>query len=272
MSGDEEPRKKKVLFDLGFGCGQQTLYLMNRDDGSKERREEGATKPLFDRYIGITIDKMQYDFAKGRVDAIKETKQSATSTDVFCADAADPSSWPSELQHAVSSTFSVEGGTVTMQNEAERYVLALDTLYHFRPSRHQIFKYSHSTLHANFLAFDIFRAPPPPKHTLRSILNSIFLRVLTPGLSAPFSNFVTFDAYKAQLQEVGYAAEDITIEDITNDVFPGLATFLETRQRELTALGLSGFSKWRISGWLFRWLASGDVLRAGVVVAKWKRH
>lgn len=228
-------------------------------------------KPLFDRYIGITIDKMQYDFAKRRIDAAKRETQTKTVTDVFCADAADPSSWPSELQDAISSTFLAEEGRTATENRTERYVLALDTLYHFRPSRREIFKYSHSTLQANFLAFDMFLAPPPPKRTLKTILNSLFLRILTPGLSAPFSNFVTFDTYNLQLQEAGYAAEDITIEDITDDVFPGLATFLETRYQELAALGLTGFSKWRISGWLFRWLAAGDVLRAGIVVARRKR-
>ena len=267
-----EGRKKKALLDLGIGCGQQTLYLMNRGSGSAGRRESDMTTPLFDRYIGITIDKMQYDFAKRRVDAAKGETRTKTVTDVFCADAADPSSWPCELQDAISSTFLVKGDRTATESGTEGYVLALDTLYHFRPSRREIFKYSHSTLQANFLAFDMFLARPPSKRTLRSIFNSLFLRLLTPGLSAPFSNFITFEAYKLQLQEAGYAAEDIAIEDITDDVFPGLATFLETRKRELAALGLTGFSKWRISGWLFRWLAAGDVLRAGVVVARRKRR
>ena len=254
--GPKGSRKKRVLLDLGFGCGQQTLYLMNRDEESQ----------LFDRYIGITIDKTQYDFARSRVDAVKARKQTTTTTntEIFCADAADPGSWPRDLENVMSSTFQTDG--------TERYVLALDTLYHFRPSRRNIFKYAHSTLHANFFAFDIFRAPPPAKSTLKSTFNSLFLRILTPGLAAPFSNFVTPEAYKAQLQDAGYEEQDISIEDITSDVFPGLATFLETRQRELAALGLGGFSKWRVSGWLFRWLAGGDVLRAGVIFAKWRRN
>ncbi|KAL1956525.1 hypothetical protein VTO42DRAFT_7088 [Malbranchea cinnamomea] len=262
-------KKRRVLLDLGFGCGEQTLYLMRR----KEEGDDGEENaPLFERYVGITLDKTQYAFAKVRIDAAKGKNAHTTArTDIFCADAAKPSSWPLELQEAVDSAFRTSQDGEAADRETERYVLALDTLYHFRPSRREIFRYSHSALRANFLAFDIFLAPPPASRTLKSILDSLFLRLLTPALSAPFSNFVTQEAYKAQLKAAGYAEEDITIDDITDDVFPGLATFLETRQRDLTALGLSGFSKWRISGWLFRWLAAGDVLRAGVVVARWRR-
>jgi poly(rC)-binding protein 2/3/4 len=254
--------KRRVLLDLGFGCGDQTLYLMQKQDESG-----GTVTPLFSRYIGITIDKTQFDFAKARIDAAKSsdphTRAEGGDTTVFCADAADPSSWPADLRQSICTAFTKD------KVQCESYVLALDTLYHFRPSRRKIFEYSHSSLQAHFLAYDLFLATPS-SHRLKAALNTLLIRILAPALSAPFSNFLTPAAYRDQLRQAGYADEDISIEDITEDVFPGLAGFLENRQREINALGLSGFTKWRISGWLFRWLAGGDVLRAGIIVAKWK--
>jgi poly(rC)-binding protein 2/3/4 len=255
-------RTRRVLLDLGFGCGDQTLYLMQKQDESG-----GTATPLFSRYIGITIDKTQFDFAKARIDAAKSsdshTRAEDEDTTVFCADAADPSSWPTDLRQSICAAFTED------RVQCERYVLALDTLYHFRPSRCKIFQHSHSSLRAHFLAYDLFLATPS-SHTLKTTLNTLLTRILAPALSAPYSNLLTPAAYRTQLREAGYADEDISIEDITEDVFPGLAGFLENRQREIKALGLSGFTKWRISGWLFRWLAGGDVLRAGIVVAKWR--
>lgn len=275
------------MLDLGFGCGEQSLYLMNREDTNLPKAENaprnGVSTPLFQHYIGITLDRVQYEFANSRLPEVfarngraenqisfKAPSSGAQTVQMFCGDAANPASWPTELQEAISEAFTQEinGGDYHRALETERYVLALDSAYHFQPSRQNIMRYSHSILRANFLAFDIFLAPA--SSGFRSIFNALFLRFLTPALSAPFSNFVSPSAYITQLKEAGYVEEDITIEDITADVFPGLAAFLGRRDQQLAALGLTGFLKWRISGWLFGWLSTGDVLRAGIVVARRK--
>ncbi|OJD15444.1 hypothetical protein AJ78_04285 [Emergomyces pasteurianus Ep9510] len=339
--------KKRVILDVGFGCGAQTLYLMRKkvaarkglgdeeveeeeeeveedDDKIRVNRQDNDDKtdgvenascieplpgsnacdssesvPLFQHYIGITIEKMQCGFARSRVaeaatrnrnDPVnkdgpsemwgKKQDQSIGGTvELFCADAAKPYAWSEEIQRSISTAFG-EGKYAEEErglggNPAEeRYVLGLDTLYHFSPSREELFEYSHSTLQATLLAFDLFLPAKPrsssPFDNVKRSLNTFALRCLTPALSAPFSNFVTIAEYKRLLEKAGYGLDDITIEDITDDVFPGLAKFFEKRIQEMTALGLEGFTKWRISGWLFRWLASGQVLRAGVVVARWK--
>ncbi|WEW58035.1 hypothetical protein PRK78_003502 [Emydomyces testavorans] len=257
----------------------------SRNIGSEAYPSDDKPASIFQHYVGITLDRTQYEFATSRVissgqdngerkdfsaQSAKPRPHTSETIQLFCGDAANPSSWPKELQQAVSIAFSQEKSQYSSHApEPERYVLALDSAYHFQPSRRPIFKYTHSVLHAHFLAFDIFLAPASSSR-LRSFVNNFALRVLTPSLSAPFSNFVPPSAYKTQLRDAGYAEEDIAIEDITDDVFPGLARFLERRDQQLAALGLSGFLKWRISGWLFRWLSAGDILRAGIVVAKWK--
>ncbi|KAI1913327.1 hypothetical protein LOZ61_002863 [Ophidiomyces ophidiicola] len=266
-------KTKRVLLDLGYGCGEQTLYLTRMAALRASSRETKTL--LFQHYIGITLDRTQYEFAKSRLKTSEyieptQTKlQSPKAPQLFCGDAGRPSSWPQELQQAVSLAFATERSQGSLSPiDTERYVLALDSAYHFQPSRREILNYSHCVLQAHFIAFDIFLAPP--SCSLRSVFNGVLLRLLTPALSAPFSNFMTMSAYKRELQEAGYAVENITIEDITEDVFPGLAGFLERRDQELAEFGLAGFSKWRMSGWIFKWLSFGDALKAGIVIAKWK--
>ncbi|KAL2362778.1 hypothetical protein RJZ56_004314 [Blastomyces dermatitidis] len=310
---------RRVILDVGFGCGEQTLYLMREKaavrkahGGSGEaaglishdendEKDDVETTPLFQHYIGITLEKMQCAFAQSRVaEAARNCntsadKDSGSSQDwgkrrkqpiggvveLFCGDAAKPHAWSEEIQRSISTAFrkgeyAEEGGGDDGGEKPaeERYVLGLDALYHFNPSRQELFEYSYSTLQATILAFDLFLPPKShsssPLETVKRSLNTFALRCLTPALSAPFSNFVTIAEYKRLVEKAGYGPEHITIEDITEDVFPGLAQFFEKRIQEMSALGLKGFTKWRVSGWLFRWLAGGQVLRAGVVVAKWK--
>ncbi|KAK2750573.1 hypothetical protein FQN57_002644 [Myotisia sp. PD_48] len=270
-------KSRRVLLDLGFGCGEQTIYMMVKN----------ASKNWFDEYIGITLDKIQCDYARKRINQNRkeqlhpkqdgcgsENENKSNNIHLFCADGARPQTWPQDLNDTISSKYigCTDDDDGKEPYDTDRYVLGLDSFYHFHPSRKEIFKYTYSTLHAHILAFDIFLAPPSHQSSSfpRNLMNRLFLRILTPALGAPFSNFITPDGYKAQLEEVGYAAENISIEDITDHVFAGLAHYLETRHQELTALGLSGFAKWQVAGWLFKWLSKGDILRAGIVVAKSK--
>ncbi|KAM5469160.1 hypothetical protein MauCBS54593_004512 [Microsporum audouinii] len=266
-TGVHPTRRRRVLLDLGFGCGEQTMHLMMNPT---------RPSPLFDEYIGVTLDKVQYEFAQRRLqqNIIQQKQQEASNGGLyeakgnialFCADAARPSTWSEELKRAVYNAF------IREEDNVERYVLGLDTLYHFHPSRQEIFKYAHSTLRANMLAFDLFLAPPNPSG-LKQALNTLFLRLLTPALGAPFDNFVSPAAYRAQLEGAGYLAENIMVDDITDGVFAGLAGFLEKRHQEMTGMGLGGYTKWQVAGWLFRWLSGGGILRAGIIVAQRTRE
>ncbi|PGH13031.1 hypothetical protein AJ80_06515 [Polytolypa hystricis UAMH7299] len=260
--------------------------------GLNYRPFRDAVPPLlFDRYIGITIDETQYAFAKSRVTRIMQEEEeeenfaSGRRVEMFHGDAAIPASWSEEIEDAMSSAFHTGGEKDDEEEEEEeeedadeRYVLALDTLYHFHPSRAAILKHTHSTLRATLLAFDLFLSPTPPS-TVPSYISYIILHLIAPLLSIPRANLITPTAYRSLLETAGYAPQNISIQDITPFVFPGLARYLETRDQELRVLGLSaGFTKWRVSGWVFAWLAKSGVLRAGVVVARWgsgreeKRH
>lgn len=85
-------------------------------------------------------------------------------------------------------------------------------------------------------------SPFPPSGLPRFLLHWIIL----PLLSVPSRNIVPISYLGASLVELGY--EDIEIEDISEDVFPGFAKFLGERE-ELS---------WRVMSRLVRWWSGGS--------------
>ena len=305
----DSPRKRSINFlDLGFGCGDQTLYITNRLTPNITVKS----------YIGITLSKVQYEFAKRRVlegwglmdillgrpesQKIAETKPAATplplddnhtkqNIRLYNTDASNPNTWPSSLhlsllplsspptlplsllhapqksppaiEHSSSSTYSLVPSEADIPDE--HWTLALDSLYHFRPSRVPILRYTHDKLHSNLLAFDLFR-PSTPKI---SPIRYLFLRAFCVIASIPYHNLLTKEQYIEMLVEnVGYHKEDILIQDISEFVFPGLSRFISQRTMEMERLGI----KWKYwSGFkAVAWAVQIGLFHGGVVVARWR--
>lgn len=57
-------------------------------------------------------------------------------------------------------------------------------------------------------------------------LQSTILRKFA-GLIMPKENVISTDQYVQQMQEMGY--QDVQLEDVTEDVFPGFVKFLKSR-------------------------------------------
>lgn len=205
------------------------------------------------RYIGITLDGAQYRLAKERFDSKTNGKAK-----LFCADAANPTTWTSELRSAISESLKAVDG----HSRQHRWVLALDTLYHFHPSRHAIFDYAAKDLDASIMAFDLLLGENISK------LDKLFLRLISRLLSAPFTNFITQEEYRAQLGQCGYDQEKIAIQDITQHVFQGLSDFLVRQDAGLRQIGVTSFMRFRLAGKLFGWFSKGNVVRACIVIAK----
>lgn len=105
---------------------------------------------------------------------------------LFCADAAKPGYWSDDIQRALqppsSSPQKGNKNELPSQNQKEEtYLLALDTLYHFRPSRTPLLTHAATTLHATLLAFDLLLAstttPPPTPHPpphLRRLRDAVY--------------------------------------------------------------------------------------------------
>lgn len=262
---DQSTRRIKCLIDLGIGCGDQTIYLMSdkpirpSDESWWDAREHCVK---FDHYLGITKDITQARYASERIteliQRIGEGKRRGPSgseepdVTIFCADAARPVSWDEKLQARVRRS---RGKT------HECWVLALDTAYHFSPSRWELIEYSHQHLAASFMAFDLCISPTA------TIRQKLMLRILTTLTNAPWCNFTTAIEYRARLVQAGYHDDRISITDVSENVFTPLAEFLERQDKRLSVMGL-GIGTLSIAKDMFAWWGSTGVVRGVIVVAR----
>jgi hypothetical protein len=242
-----------ALIDLGFGCGDQTLYLFK---GPHENDHGGTIRPFLDpdidTYMGITHDQAQFHFARHRVqDSFRGSEIAPhNAVRVYCADGARPTSWAPDLLVDVHTA---------AEKASEVWILGLDSLYHFSPSRWPIIEYASKTLKASYMAFDLCIAD----HV--SYSNLVILRAVTKMMGAPWANFVTEEVYYRKLSEAGY--RDITIRDVSEHVFDPLADFLAMQHQDLRRIGL-GLGEFQAALWMFRWWAKSGAVRGIIVVAK----
>lgn len=290
------------MVDVGIGCGDQSLYLTRRlstvsidpvtdttstgikaavDNGSgvhssemSKRRGSNTheSRPLFDSYVGVTIEQSQADFAQERLskDAIGDSKISAEWTPdvkIFAADAADPSSWGNELQQAAlgnsGHTESKNGATSTDPGswKTQRWLLALDTMYHYKPSRDPLLKYACRDMRASIMAFDLLISESA------SSWEKLVLRLMCLISGMPYSNFLTEEEYMNILVQAGYEHDMIEMRDISEHVFAGIANHIRKQDAELKRYGMT-VGKFNAAAKAFNWWAKTGVLRGFVVVAR----
>jgi hypothetical protein len=256
-------RRSKCLIDLGLGCGDQTIYLMSSEPVRTCDRawwDERDNCVSFDRYVGVTKDSTQARYASDRVGELRasgrmlsynERVSEGPSISLWCADAA-PASWSDDIRASVEAA---------IEDTQERWVLALDTAYHFAPSRWPLIKHANTRLDASFMAFDLCLSPSA------TFAQKVVLRVLTTMMGAPWSNFVTPKVYRQQMLDCGYLDDSITIKDVSNHVFSPLAQYLAEQDARLQLLGLS-IGSFRLARSMFAWWGRTGVVRGVIVVAR----
>ncbi|KAF2706492.1 hypothetical protein K504DRAFT_459795 [Pleomassaria siparia CBS 279.74] len=249
-------RRSKFLIDLGFGCGDQTIYLNGLDEVSEVDKDSWVQ---FDYYVGITRDTNQCQVAKERVHEYHQTRRTHARSSwetpdirLYCADAADPGCWSDQLQANMDEA---------VANTQEHWVLALDTLYHFSPSRWPVIDHMSRNLDASFMAFDLCLSPRA------SLRHRFMLRAITTLMGAPWANFVTVDQYRDKLVQAGYSEKNITIKDISHHVFEPLADFMVAQDGRLQVVGY-GLGPFWVAQCMFAWWARSGIVRGVIVVAK----
>jgi hypothetical protein len=240
------------LIDVGFGCGDQTLYL-TRELFSGDSSEERC--PIVENYIGITINKVQAAFALDRLEKSDEATDMPSTTHIFCADAANPTEWSTSLKENLSRVCS------RGNDRASTWFLALDTLYHFHPSRQRILSHARNELHASLMAFDLLLSDSA------SWWQRLILRVICLVASTPYANFVSRAEYVDMLVRAGYARDRIEVKDVSEHVFSGIAAYMQRREEQLRPLGM-GLGKLKGAGKVFGWWARSGVVRGVTVVAR----
>jgi hypothetical protein len=252
---------RTTLLDLGFGCGDQTLYLTqvllkpipslgNSDQLPLQR------SALLDRYIGITLDPDQYKYTNKILTSRSLTNDPAI--EIFCHDAANPTLWDDKLAAAVKGLSSPSSPE---QEEVDCWVLALDTMYHFFPSRLPILTYARHELNASVMAFDLILS------NNASHLSCLLLRLLAEMMGCPYDAFKTEREYRSLFVQAGYHPEKIELRDISEFVFAPLAQFLEDRKKTLEQFGW-GLGKLNAARWLFGWWSRSGIIRGVIVVAR----
>lgn len=148
------------VIDLGFGCGDQSVYLtqLRRSSVRENDLDDSADEPhpfLLDSYTGLTISPSQFSFASERVYSYSGIDR--TRVRLFCADAAKPGSWTPDIIEATLNAASQQAPTNvdSIPPKQSTWILALDTLYHFSPSREPIFRHAFYELHASMMTFDL---------------------------------------------------------------------------------------------------------------------
>ncbi|KAF7178637.1 hypothetical protein CNMCM7691_007451 [Aspergillus felis] len=260
------PQRRFNLLDVGIGCGDQSLHLLNTarlprivpGDGDDDDSAAARPLPLFDAYVGVTIAPPQAEMARQRVRSqVEEAATSPSKAEIFCADAADPSSWSAEMKDALRGMIISE----EIGMYSDNWVLALDMLYHLRPSRRPLISYACRDLRASLMAFDLLLSDKA------SLWERLMLRLVCMVTGTPFSNFLTRAEYEDLLVGAGYGRDCVQMRDLSDHVFAGLAGFIARKDEELRRFGMT-VGKFRGAGAVFGWWARSGVVRGTVIIAK----
>lgn len=272
------------LIDVGFGCGDQSLYLtrkLHRRDQSHFQalptsagsgsdpvtQSNQQLPPLFDSYIGMNITPSQVDIASKRLsepsgNEFAPSSRSTPKVELFVADAGNPASWDSKIKKAIycEPAHNTEQDTIQPTGEIRTWLLALDTLYHFKPSRLPLFTCAYKDMQASIMAFDLLISDSA------SFWDLTRLRLMCLVTGIPYSNFKTMEEYKAMLGLAGYDQALVEMRDISEHVFAGLAHYIRAKEAELNVYGMT-VGKFKSPAKVFDWWATSGVVRGYVIVA-----
>jgi hypothetical protein len=242
------------IVDLGFGCGDQCLYFKEVLDNERQRKGDDQWR-LLKAYVGITLESSHFCIAQERL-GLKQLNTNAV-FEIYCADAGRPASWDLEIRNAVSLACQPNDE----KGDHENWLLGLDSLIHFQPSRWPAIGYANRKWDASLMAYDLCIAENLP------VGQRIILRLMAFFGQSPFANWVTIQEYRERLVSAGYARERIEIRDISEHVFGPLAGFLMKREVEAEQYGLS-IGRFRYAAWMFAWWARIGVVRGCIIIAR----
>jgi hypothetical protein len=224
-------------------------------ENQKLKKKDNQWGRLLKAYIGITLDNPHFYIAQQRL-GLTQSNTNAVFR-IYCADAGKPTNWNSEIRDAVSLACQTNGE----KGDHENWLLGLDSLIHFQPSRWPVIEYANRNLGASLMAYDLCIAEN------LSLWQRIILRLMAFFGQSSFANWVTIQQYREQLVLAGYAREKIEIRDISEHVFGPLAEFLRKREVELEQYGLS-IGRYRWAAKMFSLWARTGVVRGCIIIAR----
>ncbi|KAF5311828.1 hypothetical protein D9619_003207 [Psilocybe cf. subviscida] len=195
-------KKGGRVLDVGHGTGESLIMLLSEQNIPRSATLTGITSIL-------EHSRRSLQRVKDLQSAVPESQ--ATKVDLHHGDAVyrDDKDGPG-CEHPFS-----EG------NEPFDSILVLDCAYHFN-TRHLFLKQAraHLSTGGTIALADICFSS--------SSLQSVYTRILTKVLRVmPQANIISDSEYISQMQDLGY--HDVSLENVTADVFPGFVKFLKSR-------------------------------------------
>ncbi|CAA7266494.1 unnamed protein product [Cyclocybe aegerita] len=183
------------VLDVGHGTGESLLLLLS---------EPSLPRPS--RLAGITSLALHHQRSLERVQKLQSTCQTPTKVDLHHGDAVYDSS---TVNHPLCPSTLGEFDSI----------LALDCAYHFH-TRCRFLEQSFAKLapQGTIALADVCFSSAALATNWTKIVTSV-LRMM------PRSNLISDEEYVVQMKEIGFV--DVTLEDVTLDVFPGFIAFLK---------------------------------------------
>jgi SAM-dependent methyltransferase len=181
------------MLDVGFGTGESLLYILS---------SVGVAQPI--RLTGLTDNASHCERARQRIHSRFPDSEKGV-----CLVAADAISNGSP-DHPLSSPSTFDSFDA---------IMALDCAYHFN-TRQRFLEQSFSRLNSGGrIALADICFSEASLTTVRTRVTTSILRMM------PISNRISVKEYRQGMEAAGYI--DVTIENITNDVFPAFISFLK---------------------------------------------
>lgn len=218
-----------LVFDAGFGCGDQLLLWIEHFDVAG--------------VCGVNFSQSQTRWAK---QILSDAGFGASATAIGEGDATDPAAWRS-----------------AMQSSSIDCVLALDCAYHF-PDRDRFFILAARNLSragtislTDFMLADDFNTRSWRAGPLAMMLKLSKIQR---------SNFLKKRAYHRQLEAAGFT--NIEMNDISAHVMPCFGPWLRAYPRQNNRqMSTRNWLKYRVTGWFLNWAYQNNILRYFVISA-----
>ncbi|KAJ3281100.1 hypothetical protein HK104_000217 [Borealophlyctis nickersoniae] len=227
------------IMDFGYGCGDQDLFICDSYPPST--------------VVGVTSERIQARVAHRRI----EKAGYADRVHLYVGDAIDPSTWRSVLKDASPPSDLVSDGRFDA-------VMSLDSCYHYK-TRFSFFALASSLLRpgGRLSCTDIILGSGNMSAATR-----LSLRAGLAVAGVPWENIVSETDYKKSAKEAGFS--EVDVEDISENVFPGLRNFLHRQRADVGGL-VDTNRKWRQymgTSKLLSWVHKNKLLRFVLVSAR----
>ncbi|KAI8841663.1 S-adenosyl-L-methionine-dependent methyltransferase [Chytriomyces cf. hyalinus JEL632] len=226
-----------AVADFGCGCGDQLKFWI-------------SMQPHLKSITAVTSELAQAQYAASQL----QQNSIYSVIKVFVGDALKPWEWRQVT--TVKDATSVEASPLT--NGSIDSVVSLDACYHFN-NRQKFLQQSIEILKptTGLLSIsDIILGPGFENAETVSFVDKLFLRIFCANASVPMENLVPLKDYRLQIEEAGFV--DIEIEDVTDQVFPGLLQFVRRQSESLQdfadpfrwmqyGFGMASFLSWVVN-------------------------